>query len=137
MVASTRRRLVDSAMALFAEQGFEGTSVEDIAARAGVGRTTFFRHFPTKDDLIAAMAAGDPGADGKYRVRQPAARIDQVLEWARSRDGILFLDIQPGRSRVQDELPPLRRWLVEPDVHLALDPEWNMGPNGLPGRTIG
>ncbi len=51
-VASTRRRLVDSAMALFAEQGFESTSVEDIAARAGVGRTTFFRHFPTKEDVV-------------------------------------------------------------------------------------
>ncbi|MBZ5737361.1 TetR/AcrR family transcriptional regulator [Nocardioides mangrovi] len=52
MVASTRRRLVDSAMALFAEQGFESTSVEDVVARAGVGRTTFFRHFPTKEDVV-------------------------------------------------------------------------------------
>ncbi|GAB6985732.1 TetR/AcrR family transcriptional regulator [Nocardioides pyridinolyticus] len=52
MVASTRRRLVDSAMALFAEQGFEATSVEDVAAHAGVGRTTFFRHFPTKEDVV-------------------------------------------------------------------------------------
>ena len=52
MVATTRSRLVDSAMALFAEQGFEATSVEDIAARAGVGRTTFFRHFPTKEDVV-------------------------------------------------------------------------------------
>lgn len=52
MVASTRRRLVDSAMALFAEQGFEATSVDDVAARAGVGRTTFFRHFPTKEDVV-------------------------------------------------------------------------------------
>ena len=51
-VASTRRRLVDSAMALFAEQGYEATSVEDVAARAGVGRTTFFRHFPTKEDVV-------------------------------------------------------------------------------------
>jgi AcrR family transcriptional regulator len=52
MVASTRRRLVDSAMALFAERGFEATSVDDVAARAGVGRTTFFRHFPTKEDVV-------------------------------------------------------------------------------------
>lgn len=52
MVASTRRRLVDAAMALFAEQGFEATSVEEIAARAGTGRTTFFRHFPTKEDVV-------------------------------------------------------------------------------------
>jgi len=52
MVASTRRRLVDAAMALFAEQGFDSTSIEDVAGRAGVGRTTFFRHFPTKEDVV-------------------------------------------------------------------------------------
>lgn len=49
---ATRRRLVDSAMALFAEQGFEATSIEDVVARAGTGRTTFFRHFPTKEDVV-------------------------------------------------------------------------------------
>ena len=52
MVASTRRRLVDAAMALFAEQGFDSTSIEDVVGRAGVGRTTFFRHFPTKEDVV-------------------------------------------------------------------------------------
>jgi AcrR family transcriptional regulator len=52
MVASTRRRLVDAAMALFAEQGFDSTSIDDVAARAGVGRTTYFRHFPTKEDVV-------------------------------------------------------------------------------------
>lgn len=52
MAATTNRRLVDAAMTLFAEQGFESTSVEDIAARAGVGRTTFFRRFPTKEDVV-------------------------------------------------------------------------------------
>lgn len=52
MATSTRRRLVDAAMALFAEQGFDGTSIEEVVARAGVGRTTFFRHFPTKEDVV-------------------------------------------------------------------------------------
>lgn len=52
MAASTRRRLVDSAMTLFSERGFESTSVDDVAAHAGVGRTTFFRHFPTKEDVV-------------------------------------------------------------------------------------
>lgn len=52
MVASTRRRLVDSAMTLFSERGFESTSVDDVAAHAGVGRTTYFRHFPTKEDVV-------------------------------------------------------------------------------------
>jgi AcrR family transcriptional regulator len=45
-------RLVDAAFDLFAERGYEHTTVDDIAERAGVGRTTFFRHYPSKDDVI-------------------------------------------------------------------------------------
>jgi hypothetical protein len=60
-----------------------------------------------------------------------------VKEWADRRDALLFLDIQPGRSTVRRELPRLREWLAQPDVHLALDPEWSMGADGRPGQTIG
>lgn len=49
---STRDRLTDAAFALFDERGFESTTVDHIAERAGVGRTTFFRLFPTKEDVI-------------------------------------------------------------------------------------
>ncbi|WP_051551394.1 TetR family transcriptional regulator [Nocardioides sp. URHA0020] len=52
MTVTTRDRLVDAAMALFSERGFEATSIEDVVARAGTGRTTFFRHFPTKEDVV-------------------------------------------------------------------------------------
>jgi hypothetical protein len=87
--------------------------------------------------LIAVMAAGDPGPDEMYRIRQPEWRVRQVLEWAERRNALVFLDIQPGRSTVQAELPRLERWLVKPHVHLALDPEWAMGPDAVPGRRIG
>lgn len=49
---STRERLVDSALSLFAEHGFEQTTVDDIASAAGVSRMTFFRTFPTKEDVV-------------------------------------------------------------------------------------
>jgi AcrR family transcriptional regulator len=52
MTRSTRARLVVAAFELFAEQGYAQTSVDEIAARAGTGRTTFFRHFPSKDDVV-------------------------------------------------------------------------------------
>jgi hypothetical protein len=87
--------------------------------------------------MIAVVAAGDSGADGKYRIRQPSRAIERVLDWAEGANAIVFLDIQPGRSTVQAELPRLLPYLTRPDVHLALDPEWAMGPTGIPGRAIG
>ena len=47
-----RDRLAEAAFALFEERGYDGTTVDHIAERAGVGRTTFFRAFPTKEDVI-------------------------------------------------------------------------------------
>jgi AcrR family transcriptional regulator len=49
-----RRRLLDAAQELFRERGLE-VGVGEIADRAGVGRGTLFRNFPTKEDLIAAI----------------------------------------------------------------------------------
>ncbi|MGX4694543.1 TetR/AcrR family transcriptional regulator [Streptomyces sp. JNUCC 63] len=47
-----RTRLADAAFALFDERGYEQTTVDDIAERAGVGRTTFFRHYRSKEEVI-------------------------------------------------------------------------------------
>lgn len=48
----TRARLVDCALDLFERQGFEQTTVAQIADAAGVTQMTVFRHFPTKDSLV-------------------------------------------------------------------------------------
>ena len=48
----TRSALERAAAQLFAEQGFGATTVRDIAAAAGVGERTFFRYFPSKEDLV-------------------------------------------------------------------------------------
>ncbi|MEU1784745.1 TetR family transcriptional regulator [Streptomyces sparsogenes] len=47
-----RRKLAAAAMELFATQGYEATTVDEIAARAGVARRTFFRHFRSKEEAI-------------------------------------------------------------------------------------
>ena len=49
---SVRERLIEAAFELFGERGYELTTVEEIAERAGVGRTTFFRNFRSKDEVI-------------------------------------------------------------------------------------
>ena len=88
-------------------------------------------------ELIAAIALAHPGGDGKYRFRQPREVIDRYLRVARKRRMLLLLDIQPGRSSFVAEAERLRPYLREPNVGLALDPEWNMGPGGVPGERIG
>lgn len=49
---SARARLTAAAFDLFNEQGFDATTIDEIAARAGVGRTTYFRNFRTKEDVV-------------------------------------------------------------------------------------
>lgn len=57
--AATRKQLLDAAAALFAERGFDRTTVRDIADRAGVNQALLFRYFGSKDGLFAeALAQG-------------------------------------------------------------------------------
>ena len=64
--------------------------------------------------------------------------IERYLKLARSAGAILLLDIQPGQADFMDEVERLEPFLSEPDVSLALDPEWNLGPiDGIPGETFG
>jgi AcrR family transcriptional regulator len=50
--ARTRASLREHALRLFREQGYQGTTVEQIAAAAEVSPSTFFRYFPTKEDVV-------------------------------------------------------------------------------------
>ena len=88
-------------------------------------------------ELISTLATAAPGPTGLYRDHMPAATIDRHLRVARANKALLLLDIQPGRGNFYDELRRLTRWLREPDVGLALDPEWHVGPGQLPGKVIG
>jgi hypothetical protein len=88
-------------------------------------------------ELIAVVAAGAPGDDGQYRTRQSDAVIRRYLRAARRIKALLILDIQPGRSDFLREAMALERWLREPDVSLALDPEWRVDAPQVPAQIIG
>ena len=88
-------------------------------------------------ELIAVIANADAGQDGLYRTRQPDAVIRRYLRAARRAKALLLLDIQPGASDFFTEATRLERWLREPDVGLALDPEWRVSPGQVPGQVIG
>lgn len=71
----TRAALVAAATTLFRVQGYEATTVEQIAAGAGVTSRTFFRYFPTKDAVVFA------NADARYdafRVALAAGALDEA-----------------------------------------------------------
>jgi hypothetical protein len=102
------------------------------------------RRYATKErpalpafELLSTIAAEGPGEDGLHRIHQPPATIDRYLQAARRAKALLLLDIQPGRGDFLSEAQRLEPWLREPDVGLALDPEWHVGANEIPGQTIG
>jgi hypothetical protein len=72
-----------------------------------------------------------------YRSRQTDRVIRRYLRAARRAKAILMLDIQPGRSDFFTETTRLAKWLKQPDVSLALDPEWRAHDSEVPGQVIG
>ncbi len=76
-------RIVEAARAAFAERGLE-VGVEEIARRAGVGKATFFRRFPTKDALVLAVLEGfveevEAAADRAVQADDPLEGLREFL----------------------------------------------------------
>jgi hypothetical protein len=88
-------------------------------------------------ELIAVVVEGAPGVDGKYRNRVKNEVVDEYLRAAREAKALLLLNIQPGQSDFITELALLEPYLEEPDVGVALDPEWAMHPKQRPGLFWG
>jgi hypothetical protein len=88
-------------------------------------------------ELISTIANAHPGDDGMYRTHQPPVTIERYLVAARKAKALLVLDIQPGRGDFLSEAKRLEPFLLQPDVGLALDPEWHVGDGEVPGQTIG
>ena len=106
-----------------------------------------------QDEELGALGIGTPASAARRLERQakaygrpdrpvlPAleliAVIGRYVRAARRAKALLLLDIQPGASDFFTEATRLERWLREPDVALALDPEWRVGPGQIPGKVIG
>ncbi len=92
-------------------------------------------------EVIATVVQGGPGHDGKYRIRLTDAQIAKYHKAARKHRAVLLLNLQPGRSEFITEAKAFEKWLKQPDVGVALDPEWAMDrrqrPGGVYGHTTG
>jgi len=106
-----RERLTAAALELFDERGYEQTTVDDIAARAGVGRTTFFRAFGSKDDVVfphheqVLVAVRD-----RLEAATPETASVAVAEAARLvlRHYLAEGDVARTRYRLTSSVPALR-----------------------------
>ncbi|WP_305788898.1 hypothetical protein [Symbioplanes lichenis] len=88
-------------------------------------------------ELIASVAQAGPGRDGDYSQMIPLSKIQQYVDQARRNKVMVILDLQPGRGDFLPQAKQLERFLVQPHVGLALDPEWRMPAGKVPGKTIG
>jgi hypothetical protein len=88
-------------------------------------------------ELIATIAAESPGEGGLYRSRAADAMIEEHVEAARKHKALLLIGIQPGRADFLPEVKAYAKWLKEPHVGVALDPEWAVGSGQVPGEVFG
>jgi hypothetical protein len=90
-------------------------------------------------EMVAVVATAAPGPSGTYSLRMPPSVIASELQLARSAHALLILDLQVGHSPVAADVAYLKPFLAQPDVELALDPEFDMNqiPGGVPGQEFG
>ncbi len=114
----TRALLVDTAVGLCDRQGFEHTTVEQIAAAAGVSPRTFSRYFATKEDVVLALTGDLVNAIAEQLFRQPrelgeldalrAAHIDMIRATAAAPPGGLTTERMITTIRIVAWSPALR-----------------------------
>ncbi|MDT0265368.1 TetR family transcriptional regulator [Streptomyces sp. DSM 44915] len=117
----TRRAILDAAYPLFAEQGFEATTVDQIAAAADVSTSTFFRYFPTKEDLVFSEDEAPHGPSlTEVLCARPAEEPPLTALRHAIRDSLAQARTQPGalerarqRMLLVAEVPSVRARLPE------------------------
>lgn len=88
-------------------------------------------------ELIGTLATRHPGPEGLYRARLGESDIRAYLSAAREARALFIVDVQPGRGNFVEEVKVYEDLLREPDVGLALDPEWHVGDGEVPGVVLG
>jgi AcrR family transcriptional regulator len=102
-VARTRQALLDAALRLFADQGYDETTTEEIAEAARVSPRTFFRYFPTKESVLLLGEYDFTRSFTGQFLAQPGGTADLTA----ARDSCVLL--APGLTRLRERI---RRYLT-------------------------
>jgi AcrR family transcriptional regulator len=91
----TRRAIEDAALALFAVQGYDETTIDQIAEKAEISTTTFFRYFPTKAEVVLAEHGQQLPALHRAIVERPAGESElTAIRWAVLDEWVLVIDAE-------------------------------------------
>lgn len=128
----TLRRITDAGVCLFIEKGFEGATVEEIAAASGISRRTFFHYFDSKDDILLSLQSdvgemiaaevrrASPGSSAFELVRDAALSVCASIP----HEDMLALDrLMRGSASVQARKQASYRQQEEA-LFLALREQW-------------
>ena len=88
-------------------------------------------------EIIATVASDSPGDDGDYSNESQPDELRPYVDAITEAGGYAFLDLQPGRARLIDQAKMYEDLLKQPNVGLALDPEWKIGPDEVPMTNVG
>jgi len=119
--AETRERLLRAAADVFAERGYDGTRVADIAAAAGVSNGALYAHFPSKADLLVdalrthgrRLLADLFAADPDRSITDLLLAIGRWLPRRRDPSGYLIVEALVAARRDRDVARPMRDYIGE------------------------
>jgi AcrR family transcriptional regulator len=149
--AKTRAAIREHAMRLFEERGYAATTVDQIAEAADVSQSTFFRYFPTKEDLVvtddydpmivAAMRALPPEVDPIEAIRRSIHDVfahSTQEQWDRERQRQrLFTEVPELRARAVQQFSETINLLAGVVAERAGLPAGNFSARVLAGAVIG
>lgn len=88
-------------------------------------------------EIIATVSSSTPTANGDYSLETDPSALQPWIEAAKQAHEYVILDLQSGRSDFLSQAKEYAGLLKDPDVGLALDPEWRLQPNQVPIAQIG
>lgn len=88
-------------------------------------------------EIIVTVASEYPGEDGNYSNEFPQEDYVGYIDEITDAGGYAVLDLQPGRATFLEQAKLYEDLLKRPNVGLAVDPEWNIGPEEMPMQRIG
>jgi hypothetical protein len=126
----------DPALGVLGEQD-AGATIARVKQLAAAYQPLSQQHILPTLEIIATVASAYPTDDGDYSQAIDAATIQPWITLAAQQGVYVVLDLQSGRSDFLSQAKQYEALLRQPNVGLALDPEWRLAPNQVPLVQIG